>query len=287
MSGSTLRTFRIDGEERTDRTYRTSLIEHYTEIPGRTFLDIGAADGYESRAVALAGASRTVAVELKEELFEQARISQAQLEIANLDVLRLDARRIDEHGLGTFDVVLCFGFLYHLRNPFNMLKRLRAMTGDLLLLETHVAPVRLDGLRRLHAQRLHFGLVQVELDGLRVEGMAVVPEADPSATKGTVDEAWTLWLTEGSLIRALVRAGFAVVDYHHELDPTCPDVVRRCGERLGFGRANTKVWIAARPWGPASEPGRPEERVVDGVPGAASTVVERLRRRRLLAQTSA
>ena len=48
-----IRTFTIDGGETSSRTHRTGLIEHYTPIAGQTFLDVGAADGYESRALAL------------------------------------------------------------------------------------------------------------------------------------------------------------------------------------------------------------------------------------------
>ena len=47
-----IRSFDVDGEDRQDVTYRTPIIEHYVDIAGKTFLDVGAADGYESRAVA-------------------------------------------------------------------------------------------------------------------------------------------------------------------------------------------------------------------------------------------
>ena len=48
-------TFDIDGVSAFSPTHQTGLIEHYTSIPGRTFLDDGASDGYGSRAVALQG----------------------------------------------------------------------------------------------------------------------------------------------------------------------------------------------------------------------------------------
>ena len=59
--------------------------------------------------------------------------------------------------------MLCFGFLYHLENPFNVLKRLRNVTGDLLLLETHVAPRSFAGLLRRHVSILPFDMHGVEL----------------------------------------------------------------------------------------------------------------------------
>ena len=39
---------------------------------------------------------------------------------------------------GTFDVVLFLGVLYHLRHPFLAIEKLRSVTNELLILETHV-----------------------------------------------------------------------------------------------------------------------------------------------------
>jgi SAM-dependent methyltransferase len=42
--------------------------------------------------------------------------------------------------LGTFDLALCFGLLYHLENPFRALRHLTGLTGKVLLIETVIAP---------------------------------------------------------------------------------------------------------------------------------------------------
>jgi SAM-dependent methyltransferase len=44
--------------------------------------------------------------------------------------------------LGTFDVVSCFGLLYHLENPFAAVRNLAAMTGKVLVAESVVVPNR-------------------------------------------------------------------------------------------------------------------------------------------------
>ena len=41
-------------------------------------------------------------------------------------------------GIGTFDVVLFLGVLYHLRHPLLALERVAAVTGDLLIVDTQV-----------------------------------------------------------------------------------------------------------------------------------------------------
>lgn len=42
--------------------------------------------------------------------------------------------------LGRFDLVLCFGLLYHLENPFRAIRNLASITEKVLLLETVVIP---------------------------------------------------------------------------------------------------------------------------------------------------
>jgi hypothetical protein len=44
--------------------------------------------------------------------------------------------------MGTYDLVFCFGLLYHLENPFRAIRNLAALTRRILLIETRVAPFR-------------------------------------------------------------------------------------------------------------------------------------------------
>ena len=53
-----------------------------------------------------------------------------------------DFMSIDLASLGTFDVVLFLGVLYHLENPFGALRRLAAVTRDLAVIETEAVFIR-------------------------------------------------------------------------------------------------------------------------------------------------
>jgi SAM-dependent methyltransferase len=44
--------------------------------------------------------------------------------------------------LGRYDLVFCFGLLYHLENPFRAVRNLASLTGKVLLVETVIAPTR-------------------------------------------------------------------------------------------------------------------------------------------------
>ncbi len=53
---------------------------------------------------------------------------------------RGDIESAEIAALGTFDLVLCFGLLYHLESPMRAIRHLRALTGKGLLLESMCVP---------------------------------------------------------------------------------------------------------------------------------------------------
>jgi hypothetical protein len=224
------------------------LLELYTTIKGRSFLDLGCGDGCEPRAAAHKGARISTGVEGKSFQMKTASDAQNYLKLPNHNLLTADVRKIDEFDLPVYDVVTCYGLLYHMKNPFNVIKRIRKVTGKLLVLETHVAPFsgfrdRLIPKHSLLPDRMSV----VELDGVPFEGIVVNHKADQSQTKSSLNSPWTLWLTVESLIKALLRTDFEIIEYVHEIDNHCPQSIKKWGSVLGFGHANTKVWIVARP----------------------------------------
>ena len=113
------------------------------DLRGKHVLDVGAWDGYFSFAAERLGAARVVATDShswggagwgSKAGFEIAREALgSQVEDMQLDVMDLDPREI-----GTFDVVLFLGVLYHMRDPVGALERVASVTGDLLVVETEV-----------------------------------------------------------------------------------------------------------------------------------------------------
>lgn len=249
-----MREFDIDGKKVTDTTYRTPIVEHYTPIKGKTFLDIGAGDGCEARSMAMRGAKSSLAVEGKEAPFQEALAAQNFLKLPNHAVRKLDARRIDAFGLSPADVVLCFGFLYHLKNPYNFLKRVKNVTREWLLIETHIAPNTDDGLLEKHRGALLPGIHRLYLDGHMFQGRYYPHPGPHEKSKGSLDEPWTFWLTAESMLKAVVQAGFSIVDFHYDIDSDAPEPIRRWGTVLGFGHANTKIFVVAQPKSPDVRP---------------------------------
>jgi FkbM family methyltransferase len=85
--------------------------------------------------------------------------------------------------LGKFDLVLCFGLLYHLENPMLAIRHLRSLTGKGLLLESMCLPGDQAGM---------------------------IVREEPSREDQSLTEI-ALYPSESCLVKMLYRAGFAAV----------------------------------------------------------------------------
>lgn len=117
-----------------------------TDLSGRAVLDIGAWDGFFSFEAERRGAARVVAADhyawhgtgwgtgQGKAGFQLAReVLRSRVEDVDIDVMDLSPERV-----GSFDVVLFLGVLYHLPNPLLALERVASVTRGLLILETVV-----------------------------------------------------------------------------------------------------------------------------------------------------
>lgn len=118
------------------------------DLRGQTVLDIGSWDGYYSFLAERAGASRVLATDCYSWLnwptgkrgFELARAAlDSKVEDRISDVMDMSPETV-----GTFDIVLFLGVLYHLRHPLLAIDRLFAVTRKLMVLETHVDLTSID-----------------------------------------------------------------------------------------------------------------------------------------------
>ena len=132
-----------------DSPIRLARLDLPASFTGQTVLDVGAWDGFFSFEAERRGAARVVAADYyswhgggwgSKAGFELARTSLgSKVEDVDIDVMDLSPERV-----GTFDVVFFLGVLYHLKNPQRALEHVASVTGDLLILETHVDLLHLD-----------------------------------------------------------------------------------------------------------------------------------------------
>lgn len=239
-----IREFDILGEKRHDHTYRTAIIQHLTGIEGKTFVDLGCADGYETYSVAAHGAKSALGLEGRAEMVAQGKHAAELLGVSDRAEFRVqDVRRVDEIGLPKFDVVMNFGLLYHLQNSFNHLKRVRNICGGDLLLETQIAPLDFDGVERVEVQHLS-DLTTITLDGVPFTGRAnEYVTRTGSRGIGSIDRSLVTWLTVESIEKALDLAGFEVLLTVHG-NP--PEALEPWSTMLGHNKKRLKALFHAR-----------------------------------------
>lgn len=99
-----------------------------------TALHVGCGAGYFSALLAELGI-QVQGVDGREE-----NVRTAQLRLPSIPFRVANVEELDRESLGTFDLVFCFGLLYHLENPFRAIRNLYRITGKMLLVESMCIP---------------------------------------------------------------------------------------------------------------------------------------------------
>lgn len=207
-----------------DGVSREELIRR--EAPGRSFADIGCmwnVDGRFSFLAEEAGAASVTGFDAMEptpafRAEHERRSSRVRFVRGDLH----DERSVEQ--IGVHDVVLCTGVLYHSPSPFLLLERLRALTGELLILGTHTIP-EVPGLEQAcvfypgmsAAGRAPFGRAVAGALGLS-------SEFDPTPEMAYANYWWGV--TRSAQKAMLATAGFELVEAR-EVRPLFTDFVCR------------------------------------------------------------
>jgi SAM-dependent methyltransferase len=102
----------------------------------RTALDVGCGFGYFSQYLADLGL-RVQGFDVRPE-----NVEAAGKRCVGINFRQASVEDINPGDFGLHDLVFCAGLLYHLENPFRALRNLEAVTGQILLIETVIAPFR-------------------------------------------------------------------------------------------------------------------------------------------------
>ncbi len=101
-------------------------------------LDIGCHEGFYSFAMARLGIEHITGLDVREANLQKARFAAGQLGYASIAFQQGNIEEIDPTSLGSRELVLFLGVLYHLENPMRALRNLRAVTSELCVIETQV-----------------------------------------------------------------------------------------------------------------------------------------------------
>lgn len=115
------------GDERVERFFRFAP-------NATTILELGALEGAHSFIFAdRPGMKRVVALEGRETNLRKARFVQKLLNVDNVEFQQANLEQVDLERFGKFDAVFCCGLLYHLPEPWLLLKQLPAVAPILFL----------------------------------------------------------------------------------------------------------------------------------------------------------
>lgn len=172
------RVFDLTHYEKLNTTRAAVVGDLLTHLKGqltlKTAIDVGCGMGYFSAYLDSLGLEVT-AVDGRGENVEEAgrRVPHVRFHTQNAEDRALP-------DLGRFDLVLCFGLLYHLENPFAAIRNLHALTSHLLLVESVIFPGS--------------------------EPMMALVDEVPNADQGLNNIAF--YPTEACLVKMMYQAGF-------------------------------------------------------------------------------
>jgi tRNA (mo5U34)-methyltransferase len=118
-------------------------------IKDKSVLDVGAWDGYFSFEAERRGAARVLSTDhfcwSGPGWGTKAGYDYAHGKLnSNAQSIDVDVFDLEPAKLGTFDITLFLGVLYHLKDPLGGLERVAAMTNECLIIETETAQNHLD-----------------------------------------------------------------------------------------------------------------------------------------------
>ncbi len=205
-------------------------------LDGRTVVDLGCLEGGFTLAFAERGAQHALGIEARELSVQRCELARSFLGLDNAEFVIADLKT-ELPRRDPFDIVFATGILYHVADPAEMLRSMRAACTHLALIDTHVA----DPERATHGcspmtERMSGG---VSSPGRMFPEYA--PDVSDGEKEGLVWAAYSdvdaFWPTEAALVDMIRTAGFARVE---KVDP----LTDGRGDRWGVDPINRVMYLA-------------------------------------------
>ncbi len=103
-------------------------------------VDVACHQGYFATHLARKGCRDVLAVDARPEHLADVALIANAYGLSNVRTVQADINTLDPKTLGTFDVTLMLGLLYHVENPVGLLRLARALTRRACVIETQVTP---------------------------------------------------------------------------------------------------------------------------------------------------
>ncbi len=188
-------------------------------IEGRRVLDVACNCGGFSVEAARRGADQVLGFDIVPHYIEQANLIKSALELANVDFRVMAIDDLDRAVHGTFDIAFCFGILYHLENPVLAMKKIAALTTDVLVVDSNV---------------IKTPFVHRPLWEMRAPRRSSAVSSDATTSLWRTEDVNIQFKPNAPAIEALLhQLGFGHIE---RIKPTVPDLEKRyrTGRRVTF-----------------------------------------------------
>lgn len=108
-----------------------------SDLSGKTFLDVGTANGLMAFEAEKRGAERVLGVDIWHDKSDKKGAKMVKNYIdSDVEFREINAYNISSETVGEFDFVLCAGLLYHLSNPYGVIDNVVSISTDKVVIET-------------------------------------------------------------------------------------------------------------------------------------------------------
>lgn len=108
-----------------------------SDLSGKSFLDVGTADGLHAFEAERRGADRVLAVDIwHDDAMKQGSQMVKQYLDSDVELRQLNASDVTAETVGEFDFVLCSGLIYHIPDPYLVISNLVSVAKESLVIET-------------------------------------------------------------------------------------------------------------------------------------------------------
>lgn len=193
----------VNFDEKTRRAVQIAHDFFGPDLSGLHVLDLGAGEGGLSLEFAQHGA-KVVCVEGRESNLAKARFVSEILGIRGISFLCEDVRNLSSFR-HKFDLVLCYGLLYHLdaASAFHLVEKIRQLVSRVAVIDTHYSLVSEQS---------------VELHGDLYSGRSFREFAEGMSAADMLNSPWSamgnttsFWFTRPSLLNLFNRVGYSTV----------------------------------------------------------------------------
>lgn len=122
---------------------KDSIERHFGALTEKKLnaIDLACHQGWFSSQLIKLGFKNVLAIDARDHHIADAQlIFEALNQSEKIRTLQSDVHSLDPSLVGQFDLVLCFGLIYHLENPIGALRKAFALCKNVCLIETQIVP---------------------------------------------------------------------------------------------------------------------------------------------------